>query len=146
MFLIPTTGRRGSDLALNRFNRLMDEMFTGFPAYNAEPAMWPATDVVDTNDAIRIVAELPGVDPSDVNLSVENNVLTLRAEKRREEGGEQPRNGRYERTYGMFERRFTLPSTVEADRVEASFENGLLTVHLPKSERARMREIPVKTS
>jgi HSP20 family protein len=78
-----------------------------------------------------------------VKISLENSTLTLRGEKKQAAEEKTERVHRYERSYGRFERVFTLPSTVDADRIEATFEDGVLTVMLPKTERARPREIPV---
>ena len=86
---------------------------------------------------------MPGVRPEDVKLSIENAVLTIRGEKKQVAEEESERVHRYERSYGAFERTFTLPTTVDADRIEARFENGLLTVRLPKVEKAKPREIAV---
>ncbi len=103
-------------------------------------------DVFEDKDSVKIVAELPGVKPEDVKLSIENNLLTLRGEKKQVAEEKTERVHRYERAYGMFERSFALPNTVDADRADARYEAGLLTIHLPKVERARPREIQVKAS
>ena len=130
-------------------DRLIDEVFQnwGFPTGGTLTSSWaPACDVFEDKDAVKIVAEIPGVRPEDVKLSLENNILTIRGEKRQQAEEQTDRVHRYERTYGAFERTFALPGTVDAERIEAHYENGLLTVVLPKVERARPREIPVKTS
>jgi HSP20 family protein len=77
-----------------------------------------------------------------VKLSVENNVLTIRGEKQPESGDRSGRVHSVERSYGRFERTFALPGTIDPDRISASFEHGILTVTIPKAERARPREIP----
>jgi HSP20 family protein len=92
--------------------------------------------VFEDKDAVRLLAELPGVRPEDVKLSVENNLLTIRGEKQQQSGD---RRGR---VHG-FERSFALPSTIDPDRISASLEHGILTVTIPKAQRARPREIPV---
>jgi HSP20 family protein len=107
----------------------------------------PETDVMETEREIRVVTEMPGLRRDDIEVDVENNVLTLRGEKResRTEGQE----GRYhlaERRYGTFARSFVLPRDVEADRIQASFEDGVLTVSIPKSERARRRRVEIGAS
>lgn len=89
------------------------------------------------------MAELPGVRPEDVRISLENSTLTLRGEKKQVAEENTERVHRYERAYGTFERTFTLPSTVDHERIQADYENGILTVTLPKVERARPKEIPV---
>lgn len=132
-----------------RLHRMMNDVF-GPWSYDSDSSTvgsaWaPAVDVFEDRDEIKLVAELPGVQPDDVKISLENNTLTLRGEKKQVAEETTERVHRYERTYGRFERVFTLPSTVDADRIEARFEDGLLTVTLPKVERARPREIPVTT-
>ena len=99
----------------------------------------------EDRDAIKIVAEIPGVNPKDVKLSIENNVLTIRGEKKQAAEEKTEQVHRYERSYGVFERTFALPNTVDADKIEAN-SNGTSLSLLPKSERARPREILVKAS
>jgi len=95
---------------------------------------------------VTISLDLPGVRPEDVKINLENQILTIRGEKQQVEEKKEERWHRYERSYGSFERSFTLPSTVDPDRIEATTENGVLTVRLPKSEKARPKEIPIRTS
>lgn len=139
--LLPITGMR-------QFNRMFDEALGAF-AQAAEnggtlASAWvPPCDIFEDRDALRIVMEVPGVSPEDVKLSLENNRLSIRGEKRQASEEQVDRVHRYERSYGAFERVFTLPTTVDADRIEARVEHGILTVRLPKVERARPREIPV---
>jgi HSP20 family protein len=149
---IITTTRRAVDpfQGLRRLNTLLDEAITGWPFARDESgaltAAWtPPTDVFEDKDAVKIVAEIPGVKPEDVKLSIENNLLTIRGEKRQMAEETTERVHRYERTYGSFERTFALPNSVDPDRVEASYDAGLLTVTLPKVERARPREIRVQS-
>ena len=104
----------------------------------------PETDVVETEREIRVLVEMPGLKRENIEVDVENNVLTIRGEKREErtEGQE----GRYhlaERRWGTFARSFVLPRDVDADNIQASFEDGVLTVRIPKSEKARRRKIDV---
>lgn len=86
------------------------------------------------------------MNPEDVRISLEGNVLTIRGEKRQEDEENGERVHRIERIYGMFERTFVLPNTADPDRIEARYENGVLTVSIPKTERARPREIQVNSS
>lgn len=133
---------------LRRLNRMVDETF-GWPGETGDTfnSAWiPAVDIVENGSQIRLVVELPGVRPEDVKLGLENNVLTIRGEKRQEQEDKDERWHRYERTYGVFERSFTLPSTVDPEGIQATAENGVLTVTMNKAEKARPREIPVRTS
>jgi HSP20 family protein len=110
-------------------------------------ASWvPPVDIIEEKDAIRIVAELPGVQPENVKISLENNLLTIQGNKEQVAEERSERVHRYERTYGTFERSFTLPATVDADRIQASYEHGVLTVTLPKVEKAKPRQIAVQVA
>lgn len=104
----------------------------------------PAVDIYET-DARDIVlkAELPGVARDDIELTVENNTLTIRGQRRRDEGVPEERYHRVERTYGPFSRSFTLPGTLEAGAVRAEYRDGVLTVKLPVRAEARPRQIQV---
>ena len=147
------TNRREVDPfhGLRRLNTILDEAFPTWASRREEngtvTAAWtPAVDVFEDEDSVKIVAELPGVKPEDVKLSIENSVLTLRGEKKQVAEEKTERVHRYERVYGAFERSFALPNTVDGERADARYDSGLLTIHLPKIERARPREIPVKVS
>ena len=136
----------GGEVAQRMFNRLFDQTFNAWP-FGEDATLtssWvPVCDIFEDKDGIRIVAEIPGVNPQDVKLSLENNTLTIRGEKKQvaEEKAEQVH--RFERMYGVFERSFSLPTTVDPEKVEADYSNGLLSISLPKVERARPREIQV---
>ena len=147
------TNRGAADpfLGLRRLNTILDDAFAGWPLQREEngtlTASWtPAVDVFEDKDSVKIIAELPGVKPEDVKLSIENNVLTLRGEKKQTAEEKTERVHRYERAYGAFERTFNLPSTVDAENIQAAYDQGVLTIILPKVERARPREIPIKTA
>jgi HSP20 family protein len=134
---------------LQRLNRILDEAFGGFPFQDQGTitSTWFApTDVSEDENSLQISMELPGVDPDDVRLSLENNILTIRGEKRQRSEEDNERIHRFERTYGVFERTFALPNTVDPDKIEALYENGVLLVRIPKAERARPREIRVNSS
>jgi HSP20 family protein len=132
-------------LGMRRLNALLDEAFTGWPVGNgvATSAWLPSVDVFEDKENLKIVAELPGLKPEDVKITLESSTLTLRGEKKQVAEEKTERVHRYERSYGSFERSFSLPNTVEADKVAASFENGVLTITLPKAEKAKPREIAV---
>ena len=107
----------------------------------------PAVDVFETEQhELVLKAELPGIKREDIDLKVENNVLTIRGEKKQQAEERTERVHRYERSYGVFERSFALPTTVDSEKVSATFQNGILTVTVPKAERARPREIPVQAT
>jgi HSP20 family protein len=133
---------------LQRLNNMLDQMFgTGsLPDIGgALTSAWlPPVDVFEDQDSVKIVAEIPGVDFDDLSVSIENNVLTLRGEKQQAREDTANRVHRYERSYGSFERSFVLPATVDPDRIEATLDNGVLTISVPKAEKARPRQIEVR--
>ncbi|HLF15767.1 MAG TPA: Hsp20/alpha crystallin family protein [Bacteroidota bacterium] len=104
----------------------------------------PSVDVVENDGNFIVNAELPGVGKSDVKITVVEGVLTIRGEKKQETEGKGDNFHRIERSFGSFERSFTLPTAVQSDKIEADFSNGILTISIPKSEQAKTREIEVK--
>jgi HSP20 family protein len=150
MTLMPTRRPFENFQSLRRLNSVLDEAFSNWPFQQESGSItsswYPACDVFEDKDAVKIVAELPGVKPEQVKLSLENNVLTIRGEKTQEAEERSERVHRYERSYGTFERAFVLPSTVDGDKISAQYQNGVLTILVPKVERARPREIPVQTA
>ncbi|MBI1804440.1 MAG: Hsp20/alpha crystallin family protein [Ignavibacteriae bacterium] len=123
----------------------MFERFRGGTVDDSHASMWiPAVDVVEKESEFIVKAELPGVDRKDVKITVQNDILTISGEKRHEEEKNDRNYQRVERSYGSFQRSFTLPSTVANDRIEAAYDNGILTVSIPKVEEAKRREIEVK--
>jgi HSP20 family protein len=139
-----------SMFGLQRLNRILDEAFgaSAFPEQGSviTSTLFAPTDVSEDENALQISMELPGVEPDNVRISLENNTLTIRGEKRQQIDENNERVHRFERVYGIFERTFVLPNTVDPDKIEARFENGVLLVRIPKAERARPREIRVNTS
>ncbi len=128
------------------FFRLMDSFFNQdlLPSEEVSNRTWmPPVDIQETADAYRLIAELPGLTKDDINITLENSVLRLTGERKLEKDVNKDSYHRIERTYGTFARAFTLPSLVTADKVEASFENGLLTLTIPKAEQAKPRKISI---
>jgi HSP20 family protein len=105
----------------------------------------PPMDVEDQDDLIRVSFEIPGVNRDDVTVTVENGVLTVAGEKRFERTSGDEKSGPYsvERRYGRFERSLSLPQSVKTDNVSAHYENGVLTLELPKSAESRKRKIAI---
>jgi HSP20 family protein len=147
---LQTVRRALGDTALeHRLNRLFNEALApwDWPQHDSAAASWsPAVDVFEQPDSLRIVAELPGVKPEHVKLSVEGNVLTLSGTKEQEAEEKTERVHRYERSYGVFERTFTLPSSIDAGGIKATYKHGVLTVTLPKVEKAKPRQIQVEVA
>ena len=139
-----TTGTGGSLFDLHRqMNRLFDDLFdqdgdSGFYARAGIAA--PAMDIHQDDKQVEITAELPGVKEEDIDITIDDGVLTLRGEKKSTR--EDKESGYRERSYGSFERRLTLPSNIDEDNCSADFKDGVLTITLPKSEdKARGRKI-----
>ena len=141
--------RRPADV--RRVNQMLDAAFNGWP-FTAEgtdlvTSAWvPPTDIFEDSEGIKIAIELPGLAPDEVRLTLEDQTLTVRGEKRQKAEERTTKVHRYERSYGVFERSFALPTTVDTGKVAAKFEHGVLTVTLPKAEQAKPREIQVKVS
>jgi len=133
-------------LSLHReVNRLFDDFFRGFdtPAPFGRWGSWPSVEVSETDKDIRITAEMPGLEEKDVDVLLEDGMLTLRGERKSET--ESADRHFSERFYGRFERRIPLDTEVEQDKVDAAFKNGVLTVTLPKTPQAqsKARRIPI---
>ncbi len=109
-------------------------------------AWLPPVDVIEDSDRLVFRAELPGVDRNDIDIKVEGGTLVLRGEKKQEKDVTDESAHRVERYYGSFSRRFVLPTTIDADKISATFCNGVLEVVLPKAEEARPRRIKVLAS
>ena len=103
----------------------------------------PAVNILEKKDAIVITADLPGLKAEDVDVTVDNGVLTIRGERRLEEASEGETYHRVERVYGVFERTFTLPNSVDVNRIDAKFHNGEMVVTLPKREESKPRAVKV---
>jgi HSP20 family protein len=113
----------------------------------ATTAAWlPLVDIFEEPDVIRLVAEVPGVRPSDVKISVEDNVLTIKGTKEQVPEEKAEKVHRYERTYGAFERTFRLSASIDANKIKATYNLGVLTVTLPKAETAKPHLIKVEVT
>jgi HSP20 family protein len=129
-------------------NRLFDDVFRGFDATGpfGGRGSWPSTDIEETEKEYRITAELPGLEEGDVEVLLQDGVLTVRGEKKAES---ENRNRTYsERFFGRFERQIPLALDVDDTAVSATFRNGVLTVTVPKSARAveRSKRIPINSA
>jgi HSP20 family protein len=126
----------------DRLNRLFSDPGQG---QHSRPSMWtPAVNVEETKEELKLTAELPGMDIDDIEIEVENNLLSLRGEKKEEEEIENRKFHVWERTYGSFERTFTLPRTVKAEEISAHFRDGILHVQMPKAPEAKSRKIAIR--
>ena len=136
---------------LRRFHdevsRLFDEDYYGVAGgdqSSAATSHWaPAVDIKEEQDSYVLRADVPGVDSKDIEITMENGVLTIKGERKHENSEEREGYKRVERVYGTFFRRFTLPDTADADKVSASSKNGVLEVTIPKQEKVQPRKIKV---
>ena len=127
----------GMRLFEDAVTRLFSEPATGRP--------WtPDVDIYETENELVLKADLPDVKLEDIDVRVENQVLTLKGERRFEKEETNKGYHRIERSYGLFTRSFSIPPTVEADEVSADYKNGVLTVALPKKEAAKPRQVKVE--
>jgi len=133
--------------ALSSLRREFNEMFDRFWSGALEPMQFgkwtPAVDISENDDCVLVQAEVPGMDPEQIDVSLEGNVLTIRGEKKEQRQDKGENFHRVERQYGMFMRSIQLPSDVVADKVTASFKNGVLEVRLPKSEEAKPKRVAI---
>lgn len=104
----------------------------------------PRLDLSESDEAITVTVELPGIEQKDVDLSLTDDLLVIQGEKRAEAKDESEASHRVERLYGRFQRAIRLPCRVEADRVEATFKSGVLTIRLPKAAEAQRRRVPIQ--
>jgi HSP20 family protein len=135
---------------LARIQNQMDELFSKFTGgYDwpfGQKAMWPPVDISDREDEIIVNAEVPGCNAEDIDISVQGNVLTISGEKKEHEEIEKKGFYHVERFYGTFRRDITLPSEVDSNRVNAVCKNGVLSITMQKSEKAKAKHIKVLSS
>ena len=133
---------------LRDLQRVQDEMSRLFEerglAAEGESVGWtPRVDIFEDGEGVSLRFELAGVEPKDVDIRFENGVLTLRGERKLEKDEKKDNYHRVELSYGTFTRSFSLPQTIDADKIKADSKNGILTVHLPKKAEAKPKAIQV---
>jgi HSP20 family protein len=127
-------------------DRLWDSFFEERPRRRGEEiGEWlPSLDVSETKGDLVVKAEIPGIDPKDIDISLTNDLLTIKGEKKQEKEEKEENYHLIERSYGSFTRSIRLPKEVQSDKINASYKNGLLKITLPKSEEAKKKEIKIK--
>ena len=133
----------------NEINRMFDQFFRGwdFSGFGQEAGTWsPGIDLAETDDSVVVKAEIPGIDPKEGNISIQENNLILKGEKKEEKEEKGKNYYRMERSYGRFSRSVELPASVDMDKVKAECKNGVLEITLPKKEEVRSKQISVKVS
>jgi len=130
------------------FRRLFDEPVAGALRDGVlTTEEWkPLMDVVETKDGITLKVEVPGMKQEDINISLEDNTLTVKGERKHESEVNEEGYTRFERSYGTFQRSVALPPTVDAERVKATYKDGVLEIQLPKKEEARPKAIKVEAA
>ena len=147
MTLVKFAPMRGPWQTHHRLDRICDSFFSDTQLERSpESCNWsPRVDVEETDKALVLRADLPGLDKKDMHINVEDNRLTIRGERKSQSEEKDANFHRVERTYGTFTRSFTLPATVLADQMEASYRDGVLEVVIPKAEEVKPREIEIKS-
>jgi HSP20 family protein len=148
---IPSLGVLNPFEGLAGFRRLFDEPFANSTEMgccsSVEERDWkPLVDVVETKENILLKVEVPGVKQEDINISIEDNTLTVKGERKYESQVDEEGYSRFERTYGAFQRSVQLPPTVDADRVKAGYKDGVLEIQLPKREEAKPKTVKVEVA
>jgi len=137
---------RDLNILQDRMNRLFEDAGRGIRR-SEEPAsttIWsPAVDIYETEGEIVVQAELPGMDRKDISLNLENNVLTIRGDRQFNKETKEDNYHRIERSYGGFSRSFSIPTTVDEDKIRADYKDGVLRIALPKKEQAKPKQIQI---
>ncbi|MDR3555375.1 MAG: Hsp20/alpha crystallin family protein [Syntrophobacteraceae bacterium] len=145
MNLVPWKSTRELTSMRREMERLWDRFFSETHLANPFLEEWqPKADITETKDAIVVKAELPGMEPKDIDVTISGDILTIKGEKEKEEEKKIEKYHYTERYRGSFERSFRMPAEIQPDKIEASFDKGILTVTLAKTAEARVKEIKVE--
>jgi len=142
--------RRTPNRTLRTLQREVDSIFDRFFGrtdsgdQGASPVWSPSTDLVETDDDFRLHLDVPGMTKDDITINLQNRTLTVSGERTSERTDESEEFVRVERAFGTFHRTFTLPDAVDADNIEASYDDGVLTIHVPKTEESTRRQIEIQ--
>jgi HSP20 family protein len=132
----------------DRFNRLFNDAFArAFGDEEPASRAWvPPVDIYETDDSLVLKAELPGINPDDVEVRVEDNTLYLKGERKFQKDVKEENLHRLERSYGMFSRSFVLPGSIDSGKVQAAYKDGILILAMPKREEAKPKTIKINVS
>jgi HSP20 family protein len=136
----------GATTLQDQVNRLFHDVFERQGGESSLTAWAPAVDIYETEHEMVVKADLPDIDPKDLDIRVENNILTIRGERKFEKKVNEDNYLRVERAYGSFARSFTLANTVNSDAIKAEYQNGVLTLTIPKKEEAKPKQIKVNVA
>jgi HSP20 family protein len=137
------TSFRGVNTLQDQINRLFNEAFESGGEESNLTTWAPAVDINETEHELVVKADLPGIDTKDLDIRVENNVLTIRGERKFDKKVNEENYLRVERAYGSFSRSFSLANTVNPEGIKADYQNGVLTLNIPKREEAKPKQIKV---
>jgi HSP20 family protein len=136
----------GATTLQDQVNRLFHDVFERQGGESSLTAWAPAVDIYESEHELVVKADLPDIDPKDLDIRVENNILTIRGERKFEKKVNEDNYLRVERAYGSFARSFTLANTVNSDAIKAEYQNGVLTLTIPKKEEAKPKQIKVNVA
>lgn len=129
----------------NQMNRLFESSLYGWPTESGTRAWTPPADIHETDNELVVTADLPGVDPTSIDVRVENNVLSITGERKFQETSENGNLHRVERMYGAFARSFTLSTPIDTEKIQANYRDGVLKITLPKAEVAKPKRIAIES-
>lgn len=142
--LIPRKAFSELSTVRNEMDRLWNRFLDDWPLPTMFTKGWaPMADISETKDKLIVKAELPGLDPEDIKLSLSGNLLTIEGEKKKEKEEKDEHHYYLERYSGTFQRSFRLPVEVQEDKIEAKFDKGVLTITLPKTAKSKKKEIKI---
>lgn len=144
--MLPEIWKNRGSLLTPSLDDFVERFFYGWPSYQEETDYsWsPRVDINETEKEVVLDVELPGLERKDIKVEVKNNTLTVSGERKSERKTDDSQCCRIERHYGRFERSFGLPDTVKSDKVAAEYKNGVLTITLPKAEKAIPKEVQIE--
>jgi HSP20 family protein len=135
---------RGLNSLQDQMNRLFDETFTRGRSAESEMGTWaPAVDIYETEQELVLEADLPDVNQQEIDIRIENNMLTIRGERKFHNEVSHDNYLRLERAYGPFSRSFSLPNTLNTEAIRADYQNGVLSIRMPKREESRPKQIRI---
>ena len=135
---------RGLNSLQDQVNRLFDETFSRGRSGESEMGTWaPAVDIYETEQELVLKADLPEVNQQEIDIRIENNMLTIRGERKFHNEVSQDNYLRVERAYGPFTRSFSLPNTINTEAIKADYHNGVLSIRMPKREESRPKQIRI---
>ena len=144
--MLPSIWRKNNSILNHSANDFFDNFFLGWPALERDTELtWnPRVDIHETEKEIVLDFELPGIDKKDIKVELKDNILSISGERKQDKEIENYERHRIERYYGKYERIFTIPDTVQTDKLSAEYKDGILTLNLPKTEKAIPKEIAVE--